>query len=220
MLLVWSSKDRKKKKPSTPQLFGGKGSYRQNLGWRPEHVTFFWLYGGEVRGWCFRNLALSLKLPFSTRMGNLVPWEDLKDIVIYIFLEEGSGPWPEATLLFLDCSSRVSAFPPFSDEKRLESALCNSRKIRDAEWSPFPTLTLMEDVSSPVVHGVKDLVLSLQRLGLMLGLRFDPWTGNYACHGLFKKKKKKKKKRERERNGGHRKGFYPGAPNGPALFHY
>ena len=54
----------------------------------------------------------------------------------------------------------------------------------------------MEDVSSPVVHGVKDLVLSLQRLGLMLGLRFDPWTGNYA------KKKKKKKKKEREREKG------------------
>ena len=34
-----------------------------------------------------------------------------------VFLEEEPGPCPKAALLFLDCSSLVSASPPFSDEQ-------------------------------------------------------------------------------------------------------
>ena len=41
-------------------------------------VTFFWLVGGEVIGWCSRNLVLNLKLSSSTWVGALVPIE-LKD---------------------------------------------------------------------------------------------------------------------------------------------
>ena len=44
-----------------------------------------------------------------------------------------------------------------------------------------------------MAHWVKDLVLSLQRSGLMLWLRFDLWLRNF--HTLWAKKKKKKKKR-------------------------
>ena len=43
-------------------------------------------------------------------VGTLLPAEH-KDILLYISLEE-PGPCPKAVLLFLDCSSLVSAFPP------------------------------------------------------------------------------------------------------------
>ena len=75
------------------------------------HVTFFWLVGGEATAWwCPRNPVLSLKLPFSIGVETFVPDEDLKNMYI---------PWGETktcfitALLFLPCSSFVSAFPPF-----------------------------------------------------------------------------------------------------------
>ena len=37
---------------------------------------------------------------------------------------------------------------------------------------------------------VKDLVLSLQQLGLLLWYRFDPWPGNFHMPWLWPKKKK------------------------------
>ena len=57
-------------------------------------MTFFWLVGGEVTGWCFRNLnhqpgsdqsgvyklGLNMKSPSSTWVGVLVPAEQLKDM--------------------------------------------------------------------------------------------------------------------------------------------
>ena len=45
-------------------------------------VTFLWLVGGEVTGWCSRNLVLNLKIPSST----WVPAEELKDIVILLYV--------------------------------------------------------------------------------------------------------------------------------------
>lgn len=44
-----------------------------------------------------------------------------------VFLEEEAGPCPKAALLFLNCSSQVSASPPFPDQQLLlEPALRNS----------------------------------------------------------------------------------------------
>ena len=43
-------------------------------------VAFFQLSGGELTGWCFRNLVLNLKLPSSA----WVPAEELKNFVRYI----------------------------------------------------------------------------------------------------------------------------------------
>ena len=51
-------------------------------------VTFFWLVGGEVTGWCPRTLVLSWKLPSSTWVEALVPVEELKDILLCTSLEE------------------------------------------------------------------------------------------------------------------------------------
>ena len=42
------------------------------------------------------------------------------------FPEVEWGPWPEAALLFLDCSFFVSAFSPFHDKQLFEAALRNS----------------------------------------------------------------------------------------------
>ena len=50
-------------------------------------------------------------LPF---VGGFSTRERLKDIVMYIPQEE-PGPCPKAALLSLDCSSLVSASPPFPD---------------------------------------------------------------------------------------------------------
>ena len=55
-----------------------------------------------------------------------------------LFLKEEPRLRPKAALLFLDCSSFVSAFPPFLDEQLIESALWNSGKVKEAEWSLFP----------------------------------------------------------------------------------
>ena len=54
--------------------------------------------------------------------------EELKDIVIYIFLEEEPGRCPKAALLFLDCSSLVPAFPPFP-----YLPFWNSGKVKETE---------------------------------------------------------------------------------------
>ena len=45
-------------------------------------VTFLWLVGGEVTGWCYRNLVLNMKIPSST----WVPAEEHKDIVILLYV--------------------------------------------------------------------------------------------------------------------------------------
>lgn len=47
-----------------------------------------------------------------TWVGVLDPIEELKDVLFYVFLEGEPGPYPIAVLLFGDCSSLVSAFPP------------------------------------------------------------------------------------------------------------
>ena len=68
--------------PWTPQRFGDK-FLRQSWGWT-EYVTFFWLVGSEVTGWCYRNLVLSLKLSSFTWVRALVSAEELKTIAMYI----------------------------------------------------------------------------------------------------------------------------------------
>ena len=85
------------------QWFSGKSSYRQNLGWGLQGVTFFWLVAGEVTGQCSSNLVLSLKLSTSIWMGTLVPAEELKGIIImYISCgETRTRSCPKAALLFL-----------------------------------------------------------------------------------------------------------------------
>ena len=81
------------------------------------YVTSFWVAGGEVIGWCSRNLMLSLKLPSSTWVGTVVPVEELRDMCqIVLFI-----PWGgirtliHAALLSLDCSFIVSTFLSFPD---------------------------------------------------------------------------------------------------------
>ena len=52
----------------TPQGFSGS-FHRQNLGWGPQGVTFFWLVGIEVTKLYASSFVLSLKLPSSTWVG-------------------------------------------------------------------------------------------------------------------------------------------------------
>ena len=63
------------------------------------------MIGGEVTGQCSRNLVFSLKLPSSTWVGVLVSIEELKDVLLCLFLEEELG------LTF----SFISAFLHFPD---------------------------------------------------------------------------------------------------------
>ena len=96
-------------------------------------VTFFWLTGGEVTGWCSRNLVLSLKLSSSTWIGALVSSE-LKNYCYMYYLRRN----PKAALLFLDCSSLVSLSSLSSDYHLFEPALWNPGKVREAGWNLFP----------------------------------------------------------------------------------
>ena len=61
-----------------------------------------------------QELVLSMKLPSSTWLKALV-LEKRPKIPLCVFLEEESGPCLMTALLPLDCSSFVSAFPPFPD---------------------------------------------------------------------------------------------------------
>ena len=70
-------------------------------------IAFFWLAGGEVTGWCSRNLALSLKLS-SFWLKALVPAE-LRDTVMGATWE-GIGTLPEDCTT-LDCPFPVFPFP-------------------------------------------------------------------------------------------------------------
>ena len=59
-----------------------------------------------------------------------------------------------------------------------------------------PEVVTMFSREFPVAHWDKDLVLSVQCLGLLLWCRLDPCPGNF--HMLQAWPKKKKKERERE----------------------
>ena len=72
---------------------------------------------------------LQYHLPF---VGGFSSAEELKAIFIYI-PRGGTRTLPKAALLFRDCSSLVSAFPPFPDEQLFEPALWNSGKVMEAE---------------------------------------------------------------------------------------
>ena len=106
--------------------FWGRG---QILGYLPLCADFLRLVGGEVIGWCSRNLVLSLKLSSSIlQLGGLSSCRTTQRccigicmcvcIYIYIYI-----PWGGTRvllycckkLLFLDCSSFISAFFHFSD---------------------------------------------------------------------------------------------------------
>ena len=80
----------------------------------------------------------SLKLPSSTWAGALVPAEELRDTVMYIFLEEEPGPCPQGCttvsgLLLFFLHSLPSLMSNF------ESALWESGKVKEVERSLFPT---------------------------------------------------------------------------------
>ena len=100
------------------------------------HMTFFWLVGGEATAWwCPRNLVLSLKLPFSVGVGTFVPDKDLKNMYI---------PWGETktcfitALLFLPCSSFVSAFPPFPSVQFSHSVVSNTLLPHGVQHTRLP----------------------------------------------------------------------------------
>ena len=85
------------KDPNFPVVFREE-LLKAKFGVRPAGcVTFFWLEGGEVTGWSFRNLVLSLKLPSSSWVVALVLIEELRDIVMYI-------PWGGTRTLIYSCT--------------------------------------------------------------------------------------------------------------------
>ena len=116
------------KTPNSPMVFGEK-FLKSRFGVKAAGcVTFFWLVGGEVTGRGSRNLVLSLKLPSSTWLGALVLADKLKDIVTYIPWE-GTRTLPQGCTTVYDCSSFLSASPPFPDYQLFESALWNPGKV-------------------------------------------------------------------------------------------
>lgn len=65
-------------------------------------LTSFWLVGGEVTGWCSRNLVLNLKLTCSTWLGTFVPTRGTQRYCYICSLRKNQDP-VHAALLFLDC---------------------------------------------------------------------------------------------------------------------
>ena len=80
------------KRPKLPSGLGVRVFKDKICGEGYRRVTFFWLVGGEVTGWCSRTLVLGLKLPSSTWVGALVPIE-LRDCIrlFCISMEEELG---------------------------------------------------------------------------------------------------------------------------------
>ena len=73
--------------------------------------------------------VLVVLLSGSHLLGALV----LQKILLCIFLEGEPGPCPKAALLSLDCSSMVSASPPFPDQPLFEPPFWNSGTVMEAE---------------------------------------------------------------------------------------
>ena len=70
------------------------------------------------------------------------------------------------------------------------------------DFSPHSGMKALKEKlpgSSLVVQWVKDLALSLQWLGLLLWLRFDPGPGNSYAMGVAKKPKPKPKNPQKNR---------------------
>ena len=78
-------------------------------------ANFFWLVGGEITGWCSRNLVLSLNLPSSIWLEVLDAAEEIKDIAMSIPWKRTRTLLSHHTLVFC-CSFLVSAFSPFHDK--------------------------------------------------------------------------------------------------------
>ena len=72
----------------------------------------FWLVGGELTGWYFWNLGLSLKLSSSTWVGALIPTEERQDILVY-FTWGGSRTLPHGCTIVSWLLLFISVFPPF-----------------------------------------------------------------------------------------------------------
>ena len=66
--------------------------------------------------WCLvvPGLVLVVLLSGFHLVGDFILQENSK-ILLGLFPEEEPGPCPKAALVFLDCSSLVSASPPFPD---------------------------------------------------------------------------------------------------------
>ena len=60
-------------------------------------------------------------------------------ILLCVSLEVEPGPCPKSALLFIDCFSLVSAFPPFPDIQLFESAFWNSGNVMEAEGYSLQT---------------------------------------------------------------------------------
>ena len=77
--------------PPHPQLPDGFGRevFKGKFGVKAARcVPFLWLLGGEVMGWCSRNLVLSLKLPSTSEGGGWHFSSCRTQMMLYIFLEE------------------------------------------------------------------------------------------------------------------------------------
>ena len=146
-----------------------------------------------------------------------------------------TGSHPHNVSLFL-LKSRIRKFPlwcrglmiqPVSMEAQVPSlARCSGLRIQrccSSDSNVIPGLgTSIYHVcsqkgekkssirSSLAVQQVKDLVLSLQRLGFLQWRKFDPWTGYF--HILQNTAKKKKKKKKKVRSGDLSRGGYGGQP--------
>ena len=105
----------------------------------PSELPVPCMAGGAGTGWCSRDPVLSLKLPSSFWVGDLVPVEELKGISLNIYsLRRNQGPALMAALSFPNCFSFVSAPPPLPDNQLFESALWNSGKVRRLHEAYFP----------------------------------------------------------------------------------
>ena len=124
---------------------GGEGDDRGQDGWMASLTRWTWVWVSS-RSWWWTGKPGMLQFLGSQRVGHdwvtelnwtwMGAWflqKNSKDIAIK-FLEKKTEPSPRAILLFLDCSSCVSAF---TDWQLFKSAFWNSRKV-DQHADPLP----------------------------------------------------------------------------------
>lgn len=132
--------------PWTPQRFGDK-FLRQSWGWT-EYVTFFWLVGSEVTGWCYRNLVLSLKLSsFILHLGGGLSSCRTTQRYCIIYIYKDMDPWGRNQRPALLLQETIVSWLSLLYFRILSLFwlatvwiwLWTSGKVKETEWSPFPT---------------------------------------------------------------------------------
>ena len=144
----------------------GKDSGRlviSSLFWPLLNLSDLLLWDSSDKG---LSLCLASMSGFHQCFPNKLTVGEIKDILLWIFHEEEPGTCFITTLLFLDCSFFVSAFPHFPISNCLN--LCFGTQGRSRRLKPFSHKQEMRNTERLLYPGGPHQVLLVSRLPVLL----------------------------------------------------